>query len=222
MERGKTMNRNTVLLVALFLIPALSAWADNNRDGGRENNNNAKSGRATAAARAPQARQPVVINMSHGSSGGHNRNFPAQQPSRPAAQPQVSHQPSYGQLHWTAPSQNRTQPQPWTPAANNVRRGVPGVNPRPTLKAYSGTGVRAAVAVHHHAYTQGYVRKKLQKIGVTSEPNLITDRAEIIHTDRLHSTIGYPKFGPATLPYPPRLFLPGISTTRSCANKWPG
>ncbi len=52
------------------------------------------------------------------------------------------------------------------------------------------------MAVHHHPYTQGYVRKKLQKLGVTAEPNLITDRAEIIHTDKIHSTIRMPKKGP--------------------------
>jgi hypothetical protein len=49
--------------------------------------------------------------------------------------------------------------------------------------------------VHHHSYTPGYVRKKLQKIGVTSEPRYITNRAEIIHTDRQHSTIQFPQKG---------------------------
>jgi hypothetical protein len=55
--------------------------------------------------------------------------------------------------------------------------------------------VNAAVAVHHHAYTQGYVRKKLQKMGVSAEPNVITDRAEMIHTDRAHSIIAMPRDG---------------------------
>src|ERR1019366_8914223 len=67
---------------------------------------------------------------------------------------------------------------------------------RPNVQAYTSPGVHAAVAVHHHAYTPGYVRGKLKKIGVTAEPKLITNRAEFIHTDRLHSAIGLPKDGP--------------------------
>jgi hypothetical protein len=146
--------------------------------------------------------------MNRGTSGGHNRNFPTQQPARPAAQPQQQQpqqaqhiqqqpqarpQPSYGQLHWTAPAQTRApqQVQPWTPAQH------PASYNRPSVGSYKTPGTHAAVAVHHHPYQQGYVRKKLQKIGVTAEPNLITNRAEIIHTDRAHSIIPYPRLGPS-------------------------
>src|SRR5579872_3603619 len=204
------MKRMTALLLALLLIPALASQADN-RDGGRENDN-AKPARPEPAARAPQvrqapaARQPVVINMSQGTSGGHNRNFPSQQPSQPAAQPESK--PSYSRLNnWTAPAQNRvqSQPQPWTPANRNaglVNHNFTQAAPRayqsqrPDVQAYASPGVRAAVAVHHHAYTPGYIRGKLKKIGVTAEPNVITNRAEMLHTDRAHSAIGLPRDGP--------------------------
>jgi hypothetical protein len=56
--------------------------------------------------------------------------------------------------------------------------------------------VKAANVVHHHPYAQGYVRKKLQKIGVKVAPSYITDRAEIIATDRAHSSIHVPLQGP--------------------------
>ena len=56
------------------------------------------------------------------------------------------------------------------------------------------------MAVHHHPYTQGYVRKRLQKMGVTAEPDLITDRSEFIHTDKAHSAIRYPRKGPDKSP----------------------
>lgn len=107
-------------------------------------------------------------------------------------QSQQAVQPSYGQFHWNAPAPKRNQPtsaQPWNPA-NQGR-----LSTRPNPQPYRAPGVRAAVAVHHHAYTQGYVRKKLQKIGVTAEPNLITDRYEMIHTDRAHSMIPFPHYG---------------------------
>lgn len=64
------------------------------------------------------------------------------------------------------------------------------------MKPYSSPGMHAAVSIHHHPYSTGYVRKKLQNIGVKNEPSYITDRAEIIHTDRAHSTIGFPRIGP--------------------------
>jgi len=193
-------------MLALLLMPALNAFADNNRDG-RPSNDNTRPARGQSVTRAPQARQPVVINMSRGSSGGHNRNYPSQQPSRPAAQPES--RPSYGRLNWSAPVEKKTQTQTqlWTPARRNsgqVNRStgqtIPRTYERPNVKAYASPGIHAAVAVHHHAYTPGYVRGKLRKIGVTAEPSLITDRAEIIHTDRLHSAIGLPKEGPGHRP----------------------
>ncbi len=179
-ERGMKMKKLAVLLLALFLLPLYEAWGEG-RDGG------------TVILRSPLANrqqpmvvhQPLVINMNRGSSGGQNRNFPNQQP-------QAHRQPSYGQLHWDNPPAARPQPQTAAPA--DIQEGVisPRVSPRPSVRIYSRPGVKAAVAVHHHAYTQGYVRRKLQKLGVDSEPSLITDRSEMVETDRAHSTISFP------------------------------
>ena len=231
------MRRMAWLLVALLSVSGMTLWAQNERGNGRAEGTSSApaahpatrpAARPAAQARpAPVSSQaPVVINMNRGTSGGHNRNFPSQQPvQRPAQQPsqgaapaqRPQQQPSYGQLHWNAPAaqqpQRRQAPsyqqvQPWAPS-NQGR-----VNSRPNPQPYRAPGVNAAVAVHHHPYTQGYVRKKLQKLGVTAEPNLITDRAEIIHTDRAHSIIRYPQrglgsHGRSTVGG----CLPGISTT---------
>ncbi len=71
---------------------------------------------------------------------------------------------------------------------------------RPSSTAHV-PGVRSATAVHHHAYKQGYVRKKLSKIGVKTEPKYIADRSEIVSTDRAHSMIGNPSTGPKGEPF---------------------
>ncbi|HTA77002.1 MAG TPA: hypothetical protein VK791_07590 [bacterium] len=197
------MKKLLILLSALFLMLGFKAWAENpNGEGGRGGGESASGARAesraavsTNHASTVSAYKPVVINMSHGSSGGHNRNFPVQQTQQvhaPQNNNQPAHQqPSYGQLHWN--NQVATRPALHT----NVQNGVVGqAFQRPKVQNYNRAGVRASVAVHHHSYVQGYVRKKLQKIGVSAEPNLITDRAEIIHTDRAHSIIKYPQKGP--------------------------
>ena len=176
------MKQGIVLLLVVFLLPGLEAWSEP-RGGG------AFAMRLPSASRPQPARQPVVINMNRGSSGGNNRNYPSQQ-SRPA----VSRSPSYGQLHW-----NNQQPQARLQQATApVREGMvsaPSYN-RPPVQNYVQPGVKAAVAVHHHAYAPGYVRKKLQKIGVSTEPSLITDRAEMMGTDKAHSAIRFPEKGP--------------------------
>ncbi len=199
------MKRFAALLVAVFLVPVLPALADNPRDGKNDNSrpsrgsNPASPARPALAARpaSAPAGQPVVINMSRPTSGGHNRNFPSQQ-QQPAAQSAPRMQPSYGRLNWTAPAVPQPQPrvQPQTSFANPARPSYT-IQARPNNpQAYAAPGQKAAVAVHHHPYTTGYVRKKLQKVGVNSEPALITNRAEIIHTSRQYSTIRFPQHGP--------------------------
>jgi len=209
------MKKLTFLALTFFCFSGLNAWGQGvGALGGAMSNPSAPAERPAvsqppAAGRsggqsAPASRPPVVININHGYSGGQNRNYPSQQPvsSQPART-----QPSYGQFHWNNQGNgqrnnqvhnqwnNRTTTRP--AFQNNVREGMVGqVYQRPNVQNYSQSGMRAAVSVHHHPYTQGYVRKKLQKLGVSTEPNLITDRAEIIHTDRLHSTIRFPQQGP--------------------------
>jgi hypothetical protein len=131
----------------------------------------------------------LVINMSHGSSGGHNRNFPSQQaaPVKPAS-------PSWGKVNRPAAQPAMARPQGKS-AGLQVRQVVAAPAARQPVSAYAAQGQRAGNAAHHHPYTQGYVRKKLQKLGVTAEPQFITDRAEIIHTDRKHSSIALPTKG---------------------------
>ncbi len=196
------MKRTILFLASLLILLPLTLMADNDqRDGHEKSRDRSAPAKSANPSRAvvPQSRQPVVINMNHGTSGGHDRHFPAQEPSYSApkaqsqqAAPQAHFQPSYGQLHWNTTVQNKPQPQVqnWTPANHQASFT------RPNVSSYRAPGVQAAVAVHHHPYQEGYVRKKLQKIGVTAEPNLITNRAEMIHTDRVHSVIAYPHIGP--------------------------
>jgi hypothetical protein len=180
------MKKLMILCLTLLLFPGFDVWGDGRNSG-------APMARPASQPRAAIAHQPVVINMSRGSSGGHNRNFPSQQPSN-NRQP-VSSQPTYGQLHWNDTAANPHQRQ--TTAPENAKEGVVSnqVTSRPSLQNYVQPGVKAAVAVHHHAYALGYVRQKLKKIGVSSEPNLITDRSEIIETDKAHSAITFPQKG---------------------------
>ena len=203
------MNRIGLYLTALFLLPSFPALADNPRpardtqDHALPQNTRPAPAR-TSSFQAP-ARQPVIINMSRPSSGGHNRNFPAQQNTQPAAN---RPQPSYGRLNWTGPAANRTQQraqaQGVSPAFQSTRMKTTLSDVRP----YATPGQQAAVAVHHHPYTQGYVRKKLQKLGVTQEPALITDRAQIIHTSRQYSAIHFPLQGPGRSPINAKVVSP--------------
>ncbi len=203
------MKSFTALFLLLAFLPALSIQAEEERGNRVERESEAAAPsrppvqvNRPAPAPAP-ARQPVVINMSSPSSGGHNRNFPSQQP---VVQQPANRQPSYGQIHW--PANNPTQQRAPMPSrgqavlsnGNSNPIQANRLNPRPSARMFATPGHSAANVVHHHAYTQGYVRKKLQKIGVTAEPSYITNRAEIIHTDRQHSIIRYPQKGPDKSP----------------------
>ncbi len=64
------------------------------------------------------------------------------------------------------------------------------------LEDVLGTGGQDAFLVHPPAAHQRYIRKQLSKIGVRTEPSIITNRSEIVSTDRAHSTISYPRTGP--------------------------
>jgi hypothetical protein len=168
------MKRITVLLwMSVFLTGAAAYAADDHDKGGSGGGESFHASTARPPARArvsrpAQARQPVVIHMNHSNNGG---------------QYQPGRQPSYGQTQWTRTTQTRQKSaQPSSLFRQPAAVHVPGV--------------RSATAVHHHAYTQGYVRKRLSKIGVKSEPSYITDRSEIVSTDRAHSMIGNPSTGP--------------------------
>ncbi len=193
------MKRLTAVILTALLAFAVNATASNQKNS--QNNNNNK-GKTTAASKTGSQKnsqgkqkgsvqQQVIINMNRPSSGGHNRNYPSQKP----AQKQINNNPAYGKLQLTPVNQgrrlikNNTQLQPVSRPiqSKNGQNEVKTANPHP--------GVNTASVTHHHPYEPNYVRKKLQKLGVVSAPGYIINRDEVIHTDRAHSIIAYPKEG---------------------------
>jgi hypothetical protein len=98
-----------------------------------------------------------------------------------------AYQPSYGQVQRTQSVQ---------PARHTFQKAAAPAQAVRQPAAARAPGVREATAVHHHTFTQGYVRQKLSKIGVKTEPRFIADRSEMVSTDRAHSMIGMPSTGP--------------------------
>jgi hypothetical protein len=143
----------------------------------------------------------VMIQMNHyGDAGGYHS----------------GHYPSYGQTHWGRSSGEGEHEgeagdyhlaQPSFDGQGHGNLSTRGSEPsfqQPLLNAQAerqpgmtqASGTRVANAVHHHPYTQGYIRGKLLRIGVKSEPSYITDRSEIVSSDRAHSAISFPQTGP--------------------------
>jgi hypothetical protein len=141
-----------------------------------------------------QQRAPLVIHMGHPQqqvqpSPRAVDPGPKARTQRPAAQPRAQQQPytppSYGRIQWDA--------SPTAPQARTPRQ-------RPSVKSLNSSHAAdpdftAAHAVSHHPYSQGYVRLKLQKMGVKSEPGYITDRSEMVISDRKHSVVPRPDRG---------------------------
>lgn len=177
------MKRLFAFLLVLALVSPLTARQGGGGGGGASWGGSEGASRSTWGATHP----PMVIKLGKGASGGHNRNFPIQQPT----QWKESQPPSYGKVHGPSAGQPPSQ-QP----AGTFEQSFHPVGQRASVKTLTDMGIRAANVIHHHPYSPGYVRQKLQNIGVKTEPSYITDRAEIIHTDRLHSTIPFPKTGP--------------------------
>jgi hypothetical protein len=185
------MKRNWAFLLAFFAVSFPALADDHPGDMGRANGG---GNHATPAARpAPAPRpapsrsfNPVHINLSHPSSGANNRNFNV------APKPAQNQEPTYGQVHWSAPKAANPAPATRTYGVQTHTYQTQQQN----IRAFAPSGTQAAAAVHHHAYTAGYVRKKLQTIGVKKEPGYITDRGELVDTDRAHSVIHTPETGP--------------------------
>ncbi len=173
------MKKTTAFLLTAFCFWGAFVQAQEDRVKGKD-----KPGRKPASApavrTAPRAgtnrpvrvRQPVTIKMSRPS---------------PNAQNHPSQQPSYGRIQ---PNRRAQQPPAAVQAPAFQTQALRRQGNVPTPKA------RSAKAVHHHVYTQGYVRKKLSKIGVKTEPLYITDRSEIVSSDRAHSIVRIPRTGP--------------------------
>ncbi len=167
------MTRITALILMLAFYLGASAYAGTERGGERGGGSNDSSApvrqRAFHANRSAPARQPMVIHMNHANGTTHVN---------------ATRQPSYGSIQWNHSTQTHTK----APAQR--------IQATKRLNTPRAAGIRAANVVHHQAYAQGVVRQRLAKIGVKSEPSHITDRSEIVSTDRAHSIIGYPRTGP--------------------------
>jgi hypothetical protein len=187
------MKSRLLCTVALACAAGASLWAlptDHDAGGGHGGGGGSRPAPAPRPSGGGQPHAPLTINMGHQSSGGHNRNYPSQYrgPARAAS-------PSWGQVY-RGPQGAPAAAKPQAPVARSLASGAPVAGPRP------------ANAVHHHAYAEGYIRQKLQKLGVKSEPSYITDRAEMIHTDRQHSSIPMPTRGADNKPYSGKAISP--------------
>ena len=183
------MKKPGLLLITLLAVNS-PLWADGDHAGMGHGGNHPAASRPAPAAHATHSAparnfNPVHIDISHSSSGAHNRNFNTQSKPAPGAEP------SYGQVQWKAKPSNNSP--------DNTNQTHVYAGEEQNIRAYAQPGAQAAAAVHHHPYTAGYVRKKLQNIGVTKAPGYIMDRQEIINTDRAHSIIHPPLNGPQGL-----------------------
>ena len=201
------MKRTTAFLLAMVLLNALTVYAQDDRRGqGKEKVKPDQPVRQAVTAKKPApirraaparqaqpvrppapARAPVVINLNRPSAGRNNRSFqPVAQPAARPPQP-VSPRPQ---------ANPRVPPQKGQPPARQAQPLQPA-RIQPHAAAPPG---RAANVVHHQPYQPGYVRKKLQALGVKASPRVITDRAEIVATDRKHSAVRLPLKGPDNRP----------------------
>jgi len=219
------MKRTTSFLLILVLSNALTAYAQDDRKDKvkpvqpvrqavppRKAPPAKKPGliRGAAPARPAQpvrpaapARPSVVINLNRPSAGRNNRAFqPVPQPTvRPQNPAPVRPQPDSRLAPQAAQPPSRQAPS-LQPAGGRPQAAQPPAHQAPPPQPARGRpqaappAIRAANAVHHQPYTPGYVRKKLQNLGVKASPRVITDRAEIVATDRKHSAVRLPLKGP--------------------------
>jgi len=191
------MKRNNVKRTAILFGVLTFLTAVALYAGDRNNGGGGSRGGGRSSMGMSGSRQPMMIHMNHTNSSGSFR----------------TGQPSYGQIHWNHTTTQRS-------AVSSQR-----VQATRQLNAARVAGVRNANVVHHHAYAQGYVRQKLSKIGVKSEPSHITDRSEMVATDRAHSTINYPQTGPkgeairGTLVSPRQFNNAGVRAQMSLVNR---
>ena len=112
------MKRTILLVVSLFFISSWAVMAENNRGGGEE-----KSFGVTSAPRpAAKTRQPVVINMNHGTSGGITTIIP----------PNKLHAP---RLNSNSPNNNQNN------ITNSNRFKTSDFRPRPTRSLLTGSSI---------------------------------------------------------------------------------
>ena len=185
------MKRITIFALTMILVPAMVSMARDN-GGSRDDSGGivAETDKQLAVHVNGKAatQQPVIIDMNRPSSGGYNRNFPGQQQNNTALK-QANSVPYYGRLKWTPNSRGRQ----WLLNLAWTQKQKNGLNEPGNKGAINSKP--AAIVSHHHPYEPDYVRQKLKKLGVVSEPGYITNREDVIHTDKAHSMIVYPKTG---------------------------
>jgi len=201
------MNRTPIPLLCAVLVAALAANSQDNRHGGSDQGGDQRGGqnggqgdnhpqrpqqpspRPQAPARPAPQRTPVVIFMGRPARAnaqpveqprGGQPHEPQVRSQRPA--PSAPYHPAtYGRIQWDA---SPGVAEPSRPAQEPQRQGH-----------LAEPDYHAAHAIAHHPYTQGYVRKRLQKLGVKSEPGYITDRSEMVMTSRAHTRVPHPDRG---------------------------
>jgi hypothetical protein len=198
------MNRTPIPLLCATLVVALAANAQDRHGGDDQRGGQGGGGggggdhqqrpqqptsRPQAPSRPAPQRAPVVIYMGR--------------PNRATAQPAA--QPQGGQVHSPqVRSQRPVQPAPYHPATyGRIQWDLSPGSPEPSRPArppereshVAEPNYHAAHAIAHHPYTQGYVRKRLQTLGVKSEPGYITDRSEMVLTSRAHTKVPHPDRG---------------------------
>ena len=158
----------------------------------------------------PRTNQPLMERTDPAQTQSPSRPDAASQPRQQwpyASQPAVSAQPPQSLMESTSPAQTQSPSRPdeaiqprqqWPYASQPAASAQPPQSLMERVKAGQALNpaFRASNVVHHHPYTQGYVRKKLQNLGVKDSPRYITDRAELVATDRSHSAIRFPVKGP--------------------------
>jgi hypothetical protein len=197
------MKRTIALLgVAAFFLSVAAYTAEDHGGGGNQGGGNSHAGGGSHVGGAVHS----MGSAGHSSMGRVGHSAPAHQPmvirmnhSSGASNYHAGYQPSYGQTQWNRPVQNSAQP---------VQRPTTRVQATRQFQTPHVSGTRLANVVHHHAYAAGYVRQKLSKIGVKTEPRYITDRSEIVSTDRAHSMIGNPSTGPKGEPFKASMVSP--------------
>ncbi len=211
------MKRILVIFLAAALLQSWTLYAQIDRNDLLKKQGNEKpiSPPVGAASEKPARPAPVAAAVSQPvridiSKPAFRNNSGPSRPSQPA--PQVSHQAP--QAPQPAPQAPKTAQQ----AVYQHKIGVAGTfnsaairqkpnihwNSRPDMAVNTTQFVSVAptsnVVHHHHPFTAGYVRKKLQKLGVTSLAHYITDRQQMMVADKDHSAIRFPQKGPNKTP----------------------
>ena len=210
------MKRLAALILSLTLFLASNIKAeDNKQDNPKKTaaSNKVNNQVKTQSKQTGSTNQHVIININKPTSGGHNQNFPSQQQKQNPIQQQQKQNPIQQQQKQN-PIQQQQKQNPIQQQQNqapiygklqltpsNKKAGQQIQNNKQSQQVMksdqtnSHTEVNAANVAHHHPYEANYVRKKLQKIGVVTAPGYIINREEVIHTDKDHSKIAYPKEG---------------------------